>query len=163
MALMDDSSSQYLESQVMTATPQKLRLLLIEGAIRYARQTLELWELQQPELAVESLIRCRAVIRELLSGIHIEHSDLTRKVAAVYLFLLKCLTEAHMTRDREPVLDTIRVLEVERETWRLVCEKMPHAPVPTEEFVGTLAAPVEIVAPSEGIGGPSRSEFSFDA
>ena len=30
----------YLEAQVMTATPQKLRLMLIEGAIRFARQTL---------------------------------------------------------------------------------------------------------------------------
>ena len=158
-----DSSAQYLESQIMTATPQKLRLLLIEGAIRYARQTIELWELQQPERAVESLIHCRAIIRELLSGISIEHSDLTRKVAAVYVFLLRCLTEAHISRDRARVEDTIRVLEVERETWRIVCEKMPHAPVPTEEFSGMMGPPVEIVAPAEGIGGPSRSEFSFDA
>jgi len=157
---MDDSSYQYLESQVMTATPQKLRLLLIEAAIRHAHQTLELWESDQPERAVESLIRCRAIVRELLSGIRIEESELTRKVAAVYIFLFRCLTEAHLKQDRQCVQDTIKVLEVERETWRLVCEKMPTAPIRPDESIG---APVEILAPAEGIGGPARSEFSFDA
>ena len=50
---MDDSNP-YLESQIMTATPQKLRLLLIEGAIRFARQTLELWEKEQNDQALEA-------------------------------------------------------------------------------------------------------------
>src|SRR4029077_15222578 len=119
---MDDSSNQYLESQIMTATPQKLRLLLIEGAIRYAHQTMELWERGQHEPALESLIRCRSIVGELLSGVRVEYSDLTRKVAGVYLFLFRCLTEAQLKRDFERVQDTIRVLEIERETWQMVCE-----------------------------------------
>lgn len=160
---MEDNSYHYLESQVMTAAPQKLRLLLIEGAIRHAYQTLELWALNEPERATESLIRCRAIVRELLSGVRIEESELTRKVAAVYLFLLKSLTEAQLKRDSTCVTDTIKVLEVERETWRLVCEKMPNAPPPLDEPSGIIGAPVEILAPAEGIGGPARSEFSFDA
>ncbi len=160
---MDDSPRQYLESQILTATPQKLRLLLIEGAIRYARQTLELWEQGQYEPAIETLIRCRSIVGELLSGVRIDESDLTRKVAGVYLFLFRCLTEAHMKRDRQRVQDTINVLEVERETWRLVCEMMPNTLVPIDGGAGTIGAPVEILAPAEGIGGPTKSEFSFDA
>ena len=160
---MDDRSYQYLEAQIMTATPQKLRLLLIEGAIRYAHQTLEYWELGQQERAIESLNHCRAILLELLSGVRIEHSELTQKVAAVYLFLLQCLTEAQIKRDQQRVRETINVLEVERETWRLVCEKMPNTPVPTEQLVSPIGAPVEITAPSVGIDGPEKSAFSFDA
>jgi flagellar protein FliS len=159
---MEHSSQQYLESQVMTATPQKLRLLLIEGAIRYAHQTLELWEVGQQEQAIMALIRCRAIVGELLSGIQIEQSDLTRKVAAVYLYLFRSLTEAQLKRDQQRVQDTINVLEVERETWRLVCEQMPNAPV-MDNSDGMIGAPIEIMAPNQGIGGPTKSEYSFDA
>ena len=33
----------YLEAQANTATPQKLRLMLIDGGLRFARQTLDHW------------------------------------------------------------------------------------------------------------------------
>ena len=158
--IMDASSRQYLESEVMTATPQKLRLMLIEGAIRNAFQTTQAWERGQLEQGLEYLIRCRQIIAELLSGIRVEESDLTRKVAAVYLFLMRRLTEAQAERRADFVAEVIRVLEVERETWQPFCEKMPTAPIPNARMLG---APVEIVATSEGIGGPQRAEFSFDA
>lgn len=160
---MDDTAHQYLEAQIMTATPQKLRLMLIEGALRFARQTLEFWQREQNEQAIESLIRCRSIISELLSGIRLDDSDLTHKVAGVYLFLFRCLTEAHLRRDRKKVEETISVLEIEHETWRLVCEKLPAAPFPMERAGHRANQSREIVAPAEGIGGPPASEFTFDA
>lgn len=157
---MDDSSRRYLEAQVMTATPQKLRLMLIEAALRCAHHTLELWSQQRNDEAIETLIQCRAIVGELLSGIRVEQSQLTRQVAAIYVFLLRCLTEAQLKHDRQRLQETIKVLEIERETWRLVCEKMPNAPLAPSSAVST---PTEIIAPLAGIGGPPKSEFSFDA
>ena len=125
---MDNRARQYLEAQVMTATPQKLRLMLIEGAIRFARQTIQQWAVNQNEEALESLIRCRSIVSELLAGVRTEESDLTRQVASVYVFLFRTLTEAQLRRDRQKVEEVIRVLEVECETWRLVCEKLPGKP-----------------------------------
>lgn len=158
---MDHNSRRYFEAQVLTATPQKLRLLLIDGAIRYAHQTLNLWDEDRFEEAVETCIQCRSVISELLSGVRIDGSDLTQKVVAIYMFLFRTLTEAQLKRDRNKMLEAIRVLESERETWRLVCEQMPDAPVPPPS--STFGPPVEIVAPSTGIGGPPVSSYSFDA
>ena len=157
---MDDSARRYLEAQIMTATPQKLRLLLIDGALRCAHQTLELWAQQRNDEAIETLIQCRSIVGELLSGIRVEQSQLTRQVAAIYIFLLRCLTEAQLKHDRQRLQETIKVLEIERETWRLVCEKMPDAPEMTSS-IGS--ARTEILAPLDGIGGPPKSEFSFDA
>lgn len=157
---MADSSRQYLEAQVFTATPQKLRLMLIDGAIQFAGETVAAWERDDREKGLEALIRTRQIIAELLSGIRVEESDLTRKVASVYLFLMRRLTEAQADRRSDFVAEVISVLEIERETWRLVCEKLPTAPLPATPSLG---APVEIVASSDGIGGPSRAEFSFDA
>jgi len=122
----------YLETQVMTATPQKLRLMLIEGAIRFARQTLQHWEEENNEEAVDSLIHCRSIVTELVAAIKDDKTELTNKVTGVYLFLFQTLTEAQLRRDQKRVEDAIRVLEVERETWQLVCEKMPHIPTALE-------------------------------
>jgi len=159
---MQDTVQKYLESQVMTATPQKLRLMLIEGAIRFARQSIGLWERGENEKAIEALGRCRGIISELLSGIRPDESALTRQVAGVYLFLFRTLTEAQLRRDSKKVEDTISVLEVERETWRLVCEKLPEVPVPSGSSE-RLPKTVEIIAPAQSIDGPQLSGFTVDA
>jgi flagellar protein FliS len=125
---MGPSENTYLEAQIMTATPQKLRLMLIDGALRFARQSVELREQGQNEPALESLIRCRSIVAELLSGIQVNQSELTRRVAAIYSFLFRSLTEAHLTREPSKVQDVVRVLEIERETWQQVCDQMPTAP-----------------------------------
>ena len=41
----------YLEVQVLTATPQRLRLMLIAGAIRWARQALSCWDADRADEA----------------------------------------------------------------------------------------------------------------
>jgi flagellar protein FliS len=118
----------YLEAQILTASPQKLRLMLIEAAIGSAQRTLAHWEEGAHSEAVESLIRCRNIVTELLSGIKPDDSDLARRVAGIYVFLFKALTEAQLRRDRQRLREVVSILEIERETWRQVCEAMPHPP-----------------------------------
>ncbi len=153
----------YLEAQVMTATPQKLRLMLIEGAIRFARQTIQHWQAGDNERALESIIRCRNIVSELLSSVRVDESELTKRVASLYLFVFQNLTEAQLRRDVKLVESAIGVLEVERETWRQLCEEMPHAPVPTADHQAT--GPREIIAPQ--IAYPDTDlqsgSISFDA
>jgi flagellar protein FliS len=128
---MDASANEsYIEAQVTTATPQRLRLMLIEAAIRHLKRTLSFWEKDENEEALEALVRARAIVAELLSAIKPDKTELTQKVAGVYVFLFNALTKAQLRRDTKGIEETIEVLEVERETWRLVCEKLPHAPAP---------------------------------
>ena len=145
----------------MTATPQKLRLMLIEGAIRFARQTLRHWEQQENEQAVDALIRCRNIVSELLAAVRTDHSDLARKVAGLYLFVFKHLTEAQLRRDASLVQEAIGVLEVERDTWRQVCEQMPHAPTAAND----PAATEDVIAPRQAIRDDdfASGSVSFDA
>lgn len=160
---MQDSARQYLEAQVTSATPQKLRLMLIEGAIRWARTALDQWERKMHEEAVESLIHCRSIIAELLVGVQVDGTELTRQVAGLYVFLFRHVTEAQLRRSRSKVEEILSVLEIERETWRLVCERLP-----AEAFQGPGTNPqpparAEIAAPAKGIDGPATSLFAVDA
>ena len=148
----------YLETQVTTAAPQQLRLLLIDGAIRFARQTREQWRQQQDEAALESLIRCRDIVSELIAGVRPDESPLARQVAALYGYLFSALTEAQQSRDTTQLAAVIRVLEEDRETWRQVCEQLAERPVPTPD---SPLASREEVAPAV-VAMPATS-FSIDA
>ena len=118
------SQGSYLETEVMTAPPQKLQLMLIEGAIRCGRQTQTHWKAGQDDQACETLIRAQQIVTELISGLNREaHPELVKKVASVYLFIYRGLVEAGLEHDEEKLDDAIRVLEEERETWRSVCKK----------------------------------------
>ena len=123
------ASDAYLESQVRTATPQRLQLMLIDGALRFARQALTHWDAGLPnETTYNDIVRCRDIIAEIYGGIKQDQAPVAKQAAAIYMFLFRLLSEAPLRQDPRRVRDAVRVLERERETWRLVCAQMPEAP-----------------------------------
>lgn len=120
------ASDHYLATEVTTATPQKLQLMLIDGALRFAHQAMHAWREANDEQAGEALVRCQQIVSEVLCGLRPEHDrQLTRKVASIYLYVFRTLTTAHMQRDETLLRDVISVLEIERDTWRQVCQSLP--------------------------------------
>jgi len=161
---MDPSARDaYLESQIMTATPQKLRLMLIEAALRFARRAYEAQLGEQLEEAFENTLRCRRIVTELLTSVDPGHSPLTKQVVALYVYLFQTLTEAQLKRSPEKFNDVIKVLEIERETWRDLCEKMPLASVDAKAVMPKeIRSSAPAILPVDGSQLPTGS-FSLDA
>lgn len=114
----------YRETEVLTATPEKRQLMLIEGAIRFLRRTRLLWESGENEEASESLIRVQEIVAHLLAALDPQvDPPLIGRVASVYVFVYRSLVEAHAKRDPQQLDEALRVLEVERETWRQLCNE----------------------------------------
>jgi len=127
--MQSSAREQYLTTQVMTATPQKLQLMLIEAALRSAQRARQQWQAQQNEQACESLIHAQEIVGRLLAALdHEAGANLARKVAAVYLFVFRSLMEANYHRDQQKLDDALRILEIERETWRKVCQPVGGQP-----------------------------------
>lgn len=119
------ASDKYFESQVFTATPQRLRLMLIDGALHYARRAALHWEQGRDYEAGEAIAGCQRIVTELLRGLRTEIApDLVGNVAALYNFVFRSLIEAGLKRDPRKLADAVRVLEIDRETWRQVCENL---------------------------------------
>lgn len=115
----------YLVTEVMTATPQKLQLMLIEAAIRLAQRARQQWRDQQDDDACQTLIRAQDVIGEMMAGLNREADpELVKRVASVYLFVFRCLMEANYQRDPQKLSDAVRVLKIERQTWQQVCREL---------------------------------------
>jgi len=114
----------YLQAEVQTATPQKLQLMLIEAVIKNVHRTKKAWEEERFEAAFDSLALAQDIVAEILSSLDKEGSpELAGKLASIYMFIFRCLTEGGMTHDQQKLDDALRVLNSERETWRQVCEK----------------------------------------
>lgn len=155
-----DSHSTYIETQVMTATPQRLRLMLIEGAIRYTRETLKHWQEKKFAEGSETLMRARQIVTELLAAIKAEDSEVARQVVGIYMFLFRELTEAQLQQDKEKLAGVISILEVEQQTWQQVCEQLPEAPEPEEaQMVTEITASNSEAIPPAAI----PQNFSFDS
>jgi flagellar protein FliS len=135
----------YLTTEVMTATPQKLQLMLIQGALRMAEQARQCWQQDDEAGAFEALQKCQQVIIEMLSGLKIEvEPDLVKKVAAVYLFIFRSVVSAQLDHDEKQLSEAVSVLEVERETWQQLCEKLGTQRESSEMPLGeTLGATLE--------------------
>ncbi|MDR3111325.1 MAG: flagellar export chaperone FliS [Planctomycetaceae bacterium] len=114
----------YIQAEVYTATPQKLQLLLVEAAIKNVLRTQLLWKEQKYDAAFETLTRAQDIVAEILCSLDVEKApDIAKKLASVYIFIFRRLTEGGMTHDSAKLDDALRILNSERETWRLVCEK----------------------------------------
>jgi len=129
--MQSSASESYLVTEVMTATPQKLQLMLIEAAIRSAQRARQNWQAQEEEQAGEAILHAQQVVGEMIAALDQEtDSELVKKVAAVYLFVFRSLMEANFRRDENKLDDALRVLEIERATWRQVCDKLGSAKQP---------------------------------
>jgi len=127
--MQSSARDSYLTTEVMTATPQRLQLLLLDGAVRYCEQARQHWEDSDFGPATESLIRAQDIISEILSNLNKEvDAELVKKVAAIYAFIFRCLMEACILRDVKKLDDAVRILHIERETWRALGEQVGSPP-----------------------------------
>ena len=55
---------------------------------------------------------------------HEAGGELARRVSAVYEFIYRSLVKAGHRHDEKGLDDAVRILEIERETWRQVCDRL---------------------------------------
>jgi flagellar secretion chaperone FliS len=117
--------NEYLRTRVLTASPEELRLMLLDGALKYAMQAREGLETKNHEAAFNGFKNCRDVVTELMTTIRREPDpDLADKVRAVYAFVFTLLVEAGFERDLKKLDTAVELLQFERETWVLLMEKV---------------------------------------
>ena len=116
----------YLEQEVLSASPAKLRWLLIDKCVKLTQVTAQLWRAGDFALADQWSLRLRDILSELLSGVH-GTDALSKQVSDLYVFKIKLLTEAEQARDLAKLSQLQDLLETDAETWLLVQQKLATA------------------------------------
>jgi flagellar secretion chaperone FliS len=115
----------YLRTQVLTAPPEKLRLMLLDGSIRFLHQAIEGLRARDFEASYNGISQARAIVLELATGIR-EDTDreLAERVRSVYMYLYRELIDASFNRDVARLEKAAELLRYERETWAMLIEKV---------------------------------------
>ena len=131
---MNSNAQTYLRTRVMTASPAELRLMLIDGAIRFADQCRSGLADRNFEQAYEGSRQCRPILTELLSGLKPENDRvLCDRINSLYTFLISLMMEGMSERDPSRIDQVLELLAYDRETWQLAVEKLAEADATTED------------------------------
>src|SRR6478609_2828802 len=91
----------YTSSSVMTAPPQKLVVMLYDGAIRFLRQSATAMRTGNREVTVNRLNRAGAIIDELNISLDMNQGEVASNLRSIYLFARRHMTEALIEQDPE--------------------------------------------------------------
>lgn len=122
--MSNEIATTYQRTQVLTAAPEQLRLMLLEGAVKFARQGREGIELLNHEQIYTGFCRSRDIVVELMTSIRPETEPTLRsRVQGLYMFIFKLLVDASFEKDVEKADKAIELLEFEVQTWRMAMQK----------------------------------------
>jgi flagellar secretion chaperone FliS len=137
-AAKTQQANAYLRTKVMSASPEELRLMLLEGAIKFAQQGREGLLHKNYEQSFTGLSSCRDIVFELMTTIRAEiNPELAANIKGLYTFIYTQLIEGSHEKDVAKVDKAIELLEYERETWVLLVRRFVEkragaiAPLPT--------------------------------
>jgi flagellar secretion chaperone FliS len=109
----------YKQTEVSTATPMKLVLMLYDGAISFLARSLEYGEAGDVRNRNLSANKARAIIEELNHSLNIEvGGELAGHLRRLYLFMNRHLLQATMGNQTAGIREVIDLLTTLREGWQ---------------------------------------------
>lgn len=100
-------------------------MMLLEGAVKFAKQGREGMVAKNYEAVFNGFTRCRAILVELVSTMKpAPDAELYARLSALYLFMMSRLLESSHERSVTKADEVIKLLEYERETWSMLIEKV---------------------------------------
>lgn len=119
------ASHEYLKNVILTASPEQLQVMLLDGAIRFATRGKEALQKKDYEGAFNGFERAQRIVLELNNGLRREvNPQLVDQMTALYDFIYRRLIDANIHREPAAADDALRILRHQRETWALLIEKL---------------------------------------
>lgn len=108
---------QYQENQVMTAPPERLVLMLYEGALRFLRLAKKAVEEKNYADANNYIVRVEDIIMELNMSLDMNY-ELSKNLRSLYNFIYEKLIEANIKKDLSKLEEVEGLLEGLKEAWQ---------------------------------------------
>lgn len=145
-----NQANEYLATKVMGASAEELRLMLLDGAIKFCRQGRDGLASRNYEACYNGFTRCRAILMELVQTMRPEHdSELCARLTGLYMYMVMRLLESSHEKDLAKADEVIGLLEYDRQTWAMLMEKLAsergvrtggaESPANPEAAAGTLS------------------------
>jgi flagellar secretion chaperone FliS len=111
------SPAAYQQQSIMTAPPERLVVMLYDGAIRFFFQAAAALREDARATAFDRLDRGEAIVDHLLATLDMSAGEIAERLQGIYVFCKRLLLEARLERDAEKA-DLVRgYLSDLREAW----------------------------------------------
>ncbi len=122
---MPNPHSQYKETQILTASPGKLLIMLYDAAISSMEQACEMIEDKtQYDKVNQLLIKSQEIIGELLSSLNFDvGGDLPKNLQSLYAYMIKKLMEANFKKEKDPISEVLKFMKDLRDSWVIAIQK----------------------------------------
>ena len=117
MATYAPAPRAYRESSILTAPPERLVVMLYDGARRFLAQAAYAMRERDVAHAGNRLQRAEAIIEELLATLDMSAGEVAERLEAIYVFSRRTLAEARLEQDPEKVEQVSELLGELREAW----------------------------------------------
>jgi flagellar protein FliS len=112
------NAARYRQSQVETASPAQLVVMLYDGAIRFLTVAREKMVSGEIEIRHANLIKAQNIVAELLSSLnHREGGEIAENLQRVYTYMHAQLVEANLNDKPEPIDNVLALMSDLRESW----------------------------------------------
>jgi len=118
----NEYAKQLQQNKILTASPAELILMLYEGAIKFCNIALEKIEKKDYEGVNFNIQRADNIIVELITTLDKSY-EVSKDFEFIYVYIHKCLIEANIKKEKEPLEEGINQLRTIRETWKQVMAK----------------------------------------
>ncbi|MDW5597017.1 flagellar export chaperone FliS [Conexibacter stalactiti] len=111
------SPQAYRESAVLTAPPERLVVMLYDGARRFLYQAAVTMRNGDIQTSHERLRRAEAIIDHLLSTLDMSQGEVAQQLESIYVFCQRLLAEGRIRQDAEKLDQVSRLLSELRDAW----------------------------------------------
>lgn len=114
---MQNPYNQYKESNVMTASPENLTLMLYNGALKFIGQAQIYIDQKNIPKAHEAIIRTQAIIQELNITLDTQY-EIARQLRSLYTYILERLVDANIRKDKAILEEVAGMVKELRDAWK---------------------------------------------
>lgn len=119
----------YRKTQIETASPEALILMLYDGALRFIGQAEIAFEEKNLEQTSNLLLRIQAIFAELMTALDKDKGgEIAVNLERLYVFFLEKLGEANIKKDPAPMLEIKPLIQNLRNTWEQAMQKHQSSP-----------------------------------
>lgn len=106
----------YKNQQIMTASPEKLTLMLYNGAIRFIKEAVMALEQGNIEKAHHSNLRAQNIVREFMTTLDMKY-EIAKGYYQLYDYLEYRLIQANIHKDKSQLEEAAGILTGLRDAW----------------------------------------------
>lgn len=109
---------QYQQTHVNTSSPEKILLMLYDGAINFSRIAIEKAEKGDKGERGKYVSKAQAIVAELMNSLdHEVGGAIAERLTQLYMYIINEYVQANVNNSVTSLENTVRILSILRDTW----------------------------------------------